>query len=171
MRIRSIILLLATAGSLHAQSAREPKPDGRRLALGTDSLDVFVVRQGRPLRTGAIVDRLDTVRVGGELLLRRVYRRTDAALGNGVDTLVDRFPDLTPHSVRSSSEGGGTESLTWRVGRLTGAVEQRDRPARTIDTTVAPSTYSRASVDLILRASPLAIGEEVAVPAFSARHG
>jgi len=173
MRTCSLILVLAAAaaGSLHAQSSRAPKPDARRLTLGTDSLDVFVVRQGRPLRTGAIVDRLDTVRVGGELLLRRVYRRTDAALGNGVDTLVDRFPDLTPHSVRSASDGGGTETLAWRAGRMTGAVERSGSSTRTIDTTAAASTFSRSSVDLVLRASPLAVGYEVAVPAYSARQG
>ena len=171
MRTHSICFLLAAATSLHAQSSREPKPDARRLRLGTDTLEVFVVRQGRPLRTGTIVDRLDTVRVDGELLLRRVYRRTDVALGDGVDTLVDRFPDLSPHTVRSTSAGGGTETLTWRAGRLTGTVEQRDKPTRAIDTTAAPSTYSRSSVDLILRASPLAVGYEVAVPAYSARQG
>jgi hypothetical protein len=172
MRTRSIALsLIAAAGSLHAQSAREPKPDGRRLRLGTDSLEVFVVRQGRPVRTGAIVDRLDTVRVDGDLLLRRVYRRTDAALGNGVDTLVDRFPDLAPRSVRSTSDGGGTETLTWRAGRLTGAVERSGTSTRAIDTTVAASAFSRSSVDLVLRASPLAVGYEVAVPAYSARQG
>ena len=171
MRMRIIVLLLATAGSLHAQSAREPMPDGRRLRLGTDTLEVFVVRQGRSLRTGTIIDRLDTVRVDGELLLRRVYRRTDVALGDGVDTLVDRFPDLAPRSVRSTSAGGGTETLTWRAGRLTGAIERPDQPDRAIDTSTAASTYSRASVDLIFRASPLAVGYEVAVHAYSARQG
>jgi hypothetical protein len=171
MRTRLFIPLLGFGVSLHAQSVREPKPDGRRLRLGTDSLEVFIVRQRQWQRTGTIVDRLDTIRVDGELRLQRVYRRTDAVLGNGVDTLVDHFPDLVPRSVQSRSDGGGTERLTWSAGRLTGTLEQSGKPQQSIDTTAAASLYSSASFDLILRASPLAEGYEIAVSGYSARRG
>lgn len=171
MRPLFLVALLGVGVSLHAQPAREPKPDGRRLQLGTDSLEVFIVRQRQWERTGTIVDRLDTIRVDGELRLRRVYQRTDAVLGNGVDTLIDHFPDLAPRSVQSRSDGGGTELLDWSAGRLTGTLEQPATTKRSIDTTVAPSVYSSASFDLILRASPLAAGYEIAVSAYSARRG
>src|SRR5437868_13710164 len=101
MRTLLLVVLLGCGVSLHAQPVREPKPDARRLQLGTDSLEVFVVRQRQPQRTGTIVDRLDTIRVNGEVRLQRVYRRTDVILGNGVDTLVDAFPDLAPRNVQS----------------------------------------------------------------------
>jgi hypothetical protein len=171
MRTLLLVGLLGYGVSLRAQPVREPKPDARRLHLGTDSLEVFIVRQRQWQRTGTIVDRLDTIRVDGELRLQRIYRRTDAVLGNGVDTLVDHFPDLVPRSVQSRSEGGGTELLVWSAGRLTGTLEQPAKEKQSIDTTAAPSLYSSASFDLILRASPLAEGYEIAVSGYSARRG
>jgi len=171
MRTLLLVGLIGYGASLHAQQVREPKPDGRRLQLGTDSLEVFIVRQRQWQRTGTIVDRLDTIRVGGELRLQRVYRRTDAVLGNGVDTLIDHFPDLAPRSAHSRSDDGGTELLAWSAGRITGTLDQPAKSTRSIDTTVAPSLYSSASFDLILRASPLAEGYEIAVSAYSARRG
>jgi hypothetical protein len=171
MHTRLLVALIGYGVSLHAQTVREPKPDGRRLQLGTDSLEVFIVRQRQWQRTGTIVDRLDTTRVDGELRLRRVYRRTDSVLGNGVDTLIDHFPDLAPRSAHSRSDDGGTELLAWSAGRLTGTLEQPAKSKRSIDTTAAPSLYSSASFDLILRASPLAEGYEIAVSAYSARRG
>jgi hypothetical protein len=171
MKTLLLVALLGYGVSLRAQSVREPNPDARLLQLGTASLEVFVVRQGQQQRTGTIVDRLDTIRVNGEVRLQRVYRRTDVILGNGVDTLVDHFPDLAPRSVQSRSDGGGTELLAWSAGRLTGTVEQPGKTKRSIDTTAAPSLYSSASFDLILRASPLAEGYEIAVPAYSGRKG
>jgi hypothetical protein len=171
MHIRLFVALLVSAVSLQAQAATEPRPDGRRLQLGTDSLEVFVVRQGEQQKTGIVVDQLDTVRVSGELRIRRIYSRTDVALGNGADTLIDRFPDLAPRSVRSHSEGGGTEILTWRAGRVSGSFEQPGRIRRSIDTVAAALQYSSASFDLILRASPLAGGYEVTVQGFSGRQG
>ena len=173
MRIRWFLFLSGCAVSLQAQSVREnpPQPDGRRLRLGTDTLAVFVVRQGQQQRTGLIIDRLDTVRVDGEVRLRRVYLRVDAVLGDGVDTLVDHFPDLTLRGVRSRSEGGGTETLDWRAGRLTGIVAQPGKPPRTIDMEAPRAPYSSASFDLILRASDLSDGYAVAMPAYSGRQG
>jgi len=169
--IRSFGALAALAASLQAQSVREPQPDARRLQLGADSLDVFIVRQHQQQRTGTVTDRLDTVRVNGEVRLQRVYRRVDLVLGNGLDTLVDRFPDLIPRSVHSWSDGGGSEVLAWRAGRVTGMVEPPGGAKRSIDTAAAPSLYSGASFDLVLRASPLAEGYEVAALSYSGRQG
>ncbi len=90
-----------------ATVATQPRPfaglNPKLLGLTTDSLEVYVVRQGDQQRTGTIVDAVDTVRVNGELRLRRVYTRTDVLLGNGFDTLVDAFADLTLRLVDSRS--------------------------------------------------------------------
>ena len=159
------------ASALHAQ----PKPaaglNPRRLRLTTDSLEVYIIRQGDRQRTGTIVDALDTVRVNGELRLQRIYTRTDEVLGNGVDTLVDAFADLKLRLVDSRSEGGGVEHVEWRGGRVVGVVEQSGNAARQVDTTVASGVYSSSSFDLILRAAPLAQGYALTIAAFSGRQG
>jgi hypothetical protein len=167
-------LLLATAllsGTIEAQARPVSGLNTKLLRLTTDSLEVYVLRQGKQGRSGTIVDALDTVRVNGELLLRRVYGRTDAALGDGLDTLVDAFADVTLRQIDSRSDGGGVEHLEWRSGRLIGVVEQSGRPARQIDTAAVGGVYSSASFDLILRAAPLANGYAITLPAFSGRQG
>jgi hypothetical protein len=167
-------LLLATAllaGSLEGQARPVAGLNPKLLRLGTDSLEVFIMRQGKQGRSGTIVDALDTVRVNGELRLQRVYSRTDAVLGDGVDTLVDAFADIRLRRTDSRSDGGGVEHVEWRDGRITGAIEQSGRPARQIDTVAADGVYSSASFDLILRSAPLADGYAITLPAFSGRQG
>jgi hypothetical protein len=161
-------LLTSTA---RAQSKPVAGLNPRLLRLTTDSLEVYIVRQGARLRSGTIVDALDTVRVNGELRLQRVYTRTDVALGNGVDTLVDAFADVKLRIVDSRSEGGGVEHLEWRDGRVVGVVEQSGQAPRQIDTAAASGVYSSSSFDLIVRAAPLAQGYELTIPAFSGRQG
>jgi len=141
------------------------------LRLTTDSLEVYIVRQGTQDRSGTIVDALDTVRVNGELRFRRVYTRTDAVLGNGLDTLVDAFANLTLRTVDSRSEGGGVEHLEYRNGRIVGALEQSGAPTRPVDTGASGGGYSSASFDLVLRAAPLTNTFSVSLPAFSGRQG
>jgi hypothetical protein len=170
VRFYSLIVLAVTATSALAQTPPGPQPDGRRLRLASDSFDVYVVRLGQPQRTGFLVDRLDTVRVDGEAMLRRIQRTSDAVLGSSVDTLVDALATLQPRSVRSHSDRG-TEFLDWQTRRVVGVVEEPDSPARSIDSPLPSGWYSSASFDLILRACPLADGYGVAVPTFSGRLG
>ena len=77
VRFYSLIILAVSATSVVAQTPAAPQPDGRRLRLGSDSLEVYIIRMGQPQRTGYLIDRLDTVRVNGETMLRRIYRTTD----------------------------------------------------------------------------------------------
>jgi len=155
----------------HAQAKPVAGLNPRRLQLTTDSLEIYLIRQGERQRTGTIVDALDTVRVNGELRLQRIYRRTDVVLGNGVDTLIDAYPDLKLRLVDSRSEGGGVEHTEWRNGRVVGVVEQSGNTARQVDTAAASGVYSSSSFDLILRASPLTQGYALTIPAFSGRQG
>ncbi len=151
VRFFSAIALVVTATSALAQTPAAPQPDGHRLRLAADSLEVYVVRLGRPERTGFLIDRLDTVRVDGETMLRRIRRTTDAALGSGADTLVQSLATLQPRSVRSHSDRG-VERLDWQTSRVVGVVEDPDSPARAIDSPHPAGWYSSASFDLILRA-------------------
>ena len=171
MLIRSLIVFAFVSTTIATQAKSGPAVNPKLLRLATDSLEVYVVRQGDQQRTGTIVDALDTVRVNRELRFRRVYSRTDAVLGNGIDTLVDAYADLTLRLVDSRSDGGGVEHLEWRKGRIVGTAEQTGSPARPIDTGASGGGYSSASFDLILRAAPLANGYSVSLPAFSGRQG
>ena len=164
-------LVVVATSVVSAQSPAPPRPAGQLLRLGTDSLDVYLVRQGQRERTGYIIDRLDTVRIKGEIRLWRVYRTVDRLLGNATDTLVDRLSDLHPRSLISSSSLVGTETLAWQEGHVVGSVTALNQPSRAIDTTTSPAVFSAASFDLILRASPLAVGYRVVVPAFSGLQG
>ncbi|HVE32765.1 MAG TPA: hypothetical protein VNC18_04360 [Gemmatimonadaceae bacterium] len=166
----SAIVLAIFASSARAQTPAGPQPDGRRLRLSVDSLDVYVVQLGQSRRTGFLVDRLDTVRVDGETMLRRIRRTADAMLGNSVDTLVHALATLQPRSVRSYSDRG-TERLDWQTSRVVGVVEEPESLERTIDSPLPGGWYSSASFDLILRACPLADGYGVAVPTFSGHQG
>jgi hypothetical protein len=166
--VLAVALLTST---IHAQSKPVAGLNPRLLRLTTDSLEIYIIRPGDRQRTGTIVDALDTVRVNGELRLQRIYRRTDVALGNGVDTLVDAFADLTLRLIDSRSEDGGVEHEEWRNGRVVGVVEQNGRAARQVDTAAASGVYSSSSFDLIMRAAPLALGYELTVSAFSGRQG
>jgi hypothetical protein len=170
VRFHSLIILAVAATSTLAQMPAGPQPDGRRLRLGSDSLEVYIIRMGQPQRTGYLIDRLDTVRVNGETMLRRIYRTTDAVLGSSVDTLVDAFATLQPHRVSSHSDRG-TERLDWQMNRVVGVVEEPDAPARSIDSPRPNGWFSSASFDLILRASPLADGYRISVPTFSGLRG
>jgi hypothetical protein len=171
MLIRALSATVLLIGTVHAQSKPVAGLDPRRLQVTTDSLEIYVVRQGDRQRTGTIVDALDTVRVSGELRLRRIYRRTDAVLGNGVDTLVDAYADLRLRLVDSRSDGGGVEHTEWRDGRVVGVVEQGGNTTRQVDTAAAGGVYSSASFDLVVRAAPLTQGYTLTVPAFSGRQG
>lgn len=168
---RTVLAVALLASAAHAQSKPVAGLNPRRLRLTTDSLEVYVIRQGDRQRTGTIVDALDTVRVNGELRLQRVYRRTDQVLGNGVDTLVDAFADLRLRLVDSRSEGGGVEHIEWRNGRVLGVVEQSGAAARQVDTSAKTGVYSSSSFDLIVRSAPLAQGYALTIPAFSGRQG
>lgn len=171
MLIRCALTMALVAATANAQPTPVAGLNPKRLELTSDSLEVYVVRQGDQQRSGTIVDALDTARVDGELRLRRVYTRTDALLGNGVDSLIDAFADITLRLIDSRSDGGGVEHVEWRSGRLIGRVEQIGLPARQIDVAAPGGVYSSASFDLILRAAPLASGYAVTISAFSGRQG
>jgi hypothetical protein len=170
VRFRSLFFLAFAATSALAQAPATPQPDGRRLRLTRDSLEIFFIRLGQPQRTGFLIDRLDTVRVNGETLLRRVCQTTDAVLGSRVDTLTDVLAALQPRMVRSRADRG-TERLDWGPTRVTGVVEEPDGPSRAVNSPLPSGWYSSASFDLILRASPLAEGYRITVPTFSGREG
>lgn len=170
MLIRSLLAIALVSRTIQAQARPVRGLDPTRLRLTTDSLELYIVRDGKRHRTGTIVDALDTIRTNGELRFERVYGRTDELLGNGVDTLVDAYADLTLRRIDSRSDEGGVERVEWLNGRIVGVVEQNGA-ARQIDTAAPAGAYSSASFDLILQSAPLADGYHVAISAYSGRQG
>jgi hypothetical protein len=163
-----VALVLSASSGLAQRSA--PVPDYTTLRLGVDTLEVHVVRGGERQRTGVIVDAIDTVRSGGELRLVRAYRTIDLVLGASLDTIIDEAVRLVPR-YSSRSSGRSSDALTWSNGRITGFVAEVGKPRRSIDEGGADSVFNGASVDLILRASPLADGYAVTIPTFSGAQG
>jgi hypothetical protein len=168
MRRRSSLatLFALTLGfPLDAQIASRPAPEADRIHCALDSLEIFVIRQGARQRTGTVVD---DCRVTGEStarVLTRVYRTTDAVLGNRLDTIVDAWSTLQPRSYHSiaSSE---VVNLVWAGGRLRGRVQAPGKPTTSIDEDIEPTVFNGASFDMLLRASPLAMNYSVTVPAY-----
>jgi len=163
-----VALALSASSGLAQRSA--PMPDYTTLRLGVDTLEVHVVRGGERRRTGVIVDAIDTVRSGGELRLVRTYRTIDLVLGTSLDTIIDEAARLVPR-YSSRSSGRSSDALTWSNGRITGFVAELGKSRRSIDEGGADSVFNGASVDLILRASPLANGYAVTIPTFSGAQG
>jgi hypothetical protein len=164
------VAALALSASSGLAQRTAPMPDYTTLRLGVDTLEVHVVRSGERRRTGVIVDAIDTVRSGGELRLVRAYRTIDLVLGTSLDTIIDEAARLVPR-YSSRSSGRSSDALTWSNGRITGFVAEVGEPRRSIDEGGADSVFNGASVDLILRASPLADGYVVTIPTFSGAQG
>jgi len=169
VEVLAVVALALSASSGLAQRSA-PMPDYTTLRLGVDTLEVHVVRGGERRRTGVIVDAIDTVRSGGELRVVRAYRTIDLILGTSLDTVIDEAVRLVPR-YSSRSSGRSRDALTWSNGRITGFVAELGKPRRPIDEGGADSVFNGASVDLILRASPLADGYAVTIPTFSGAQG
>jgi hypothetical protein len=103
--------------------------------------------------------------------LTRVYRIDDALLGNRVDTIVDAWKSLSPRKYHSHSTSE-TVQLDWEGTRLRGIIKPSDKPSlAAVDEEFRQDAFDGASLDLILRASPLAPNYAVAVPVYVEGHG
>jgi len=154
---------------LSAQPATRVTPDLSRLKCGIDSLEIYVVQASARRHTGTLVDECRSSGTGSARVLTRIYRTTDRVLGNRLDTIVDLWSSLEPrsyHSVSSRMSSGEKIRLDWSGNRLRGRIEPDNKPAVAVDEEVKSPHYNSASFDVLLRASPLAVGYSVEVPAY-----
>ena len=160
------IIALALPSALNAQSAR-PTPNTALLRCGRpDTLEVYLVHGGNRRRTGMVVDQCQVSSNTAEPTLTRVYRSEDALLGNRVDTIVDSWKSLAPRQYHSHSSSE-TVQLDWEGTRLHGMIKSNDKPSLTaVDEEFRQDAYDGASLDFILRASPLAPNYTTAVPLY-----
>jgi hypothetical protein len=166
----AVVTLISSLTSLRAQNATRPSANADRLTCGVDSLEVYLVRQGTRQRTGTIVDDCRSSGTGSERLLTRIYRSTDAVLGNRLDTIVDVWSTLEPRRYRSRSSREVVE-LDWTTTGLRGRLQPEGKPSTMIDEPLRSTIYNSASFDLVVRASPLAAGYTVAVPSYVPSRG
>lgn len=161
--------MLTTSTDLSAQApgGAASGHDGRRLRLGADSLAVFYVDGADTVRTGAIHDAVDTVRIDGVLVLRRIYRTVDRFMGNRVDTLVSDLVSLAPIRVRSRTSRLLT-FLDYRTDGVTGALVLANGDSVPVNVPLPPGTFDASTFDVVLRASAIHDGWSTSVPSFLA---
>lgn len=164
-----IASLVCCSDVLTAQAVARVAVDLARLKCGVDSLEIYVVQGSARRRTGVLVDECRSTGTGTARVLTRIYRTADRVLGNRLDTIVDLWSTLEPrtyHSVSSRTSSGEKIQLDWSAGRLRGRIEPDNKPAAKVDEEVKSPQYNSASFDVLLRASPLAAGYSVDVPAY-----
>ena len=164
-----VVTLVFHSLALSAQPAARVTVDLARLKCGVDSLEIYLVQGSARRRTGTLVDECRSSGTGSAQVFTRVYRTTDRVLGNRLDTIVDLWSSLEPrsyHSVGSRASSSDTIRLDWSANRLRGRVVLESKPAIAIDEDVKSPHYNSASFDVLLRASPLAAGYSVDVPAY-----
>lgn len=172
--MRTICLSIITLGvplALEAQLAR-PTPNTALLHCGApDTLEVYLVHGPNRRRTGLVVDQCQIASNTTDPTVTRVYRSEDALLGNRLDTIVDAWTSLSPRKYHSHSSSE-TVQLDWEGTRLRGITKANDKPSLTaVDEEFRQDAYDGASLDLILRASPLAPNYTVAVPVYVETRG
>ncbi len=142
-----------------------PSPDGRRLALGVDTLAVYLVRGVDTTATGLIVDAVSVGEAGGRSVLQRVYETRDQVLGSRLDSLTDELTTLAPVRHRSRTSRS-VAFLEFRPGRATGMLHMPNGDSLVVDVQLPAVVFNSSSFDLVLRASPLAEGWRAEIPAF-----
>lgn len=165
-----LLVLLFGATSMRAQAADSvpaPKPDGRVLRLGTDSLAIYVVDGTDTTRTGLAVDKLEVYEEGGRTLLRRVYESSDRLLGTSRDTLVDVLATLEPVRHRSRTSRS-LEFLEFTPGAVKGWLRLANGDSVAVHAPLPAPVYNSSSFDLVIRASPLSETWEATIPALLA---
>lgn len=164
-----ILLVLGAAHLAFAAvaSGQASAPDGSRLALGTDSLVIYLVRDDARQRVGRLWDELQRVDVAGRPALRRVYRTENALFGPNLDTVVSRLPDLKPISLWTSGHQASYEAR-FREDSIVGRRAIGGGSVQPIARVADKTLYDAGTFDLIVRAAPLAEGWSIELPAYLA---
>lgn len=167
IRLAGLLCLMAAPVPMAAQVPPDADslPDGRRLRLGADSLAVYYVNGTDTVRTGAVHDALDTVRVGRSLALQRTYRTVDRFLGNRLDTLVTDFVTMAPIRVRSRTSRLLT-FLDYELNGVTGWLGLANGDSVPVTASLPPGTFDASTFDVVLRASAIRAGWTAAIPSF-----
>ncbi len=149
-----------------ALASAQVRPDATLLPLGRDSLPIYLIRGTDTVPTGTVIDELRQITHGGVDALERVYRTNDRFLGRRLDTLVDTRLLLRPRLHRSRSDRG-LETVTFDDSSGTGFTRAMRGDSSALQAAFDTLVINASSVDLFLRAAPLAEGLAFSVRAFS----
>jgi len=155
------MLLGFAQGASILASQGPPRLDTKRLALGVDTLAVFLIRGADTVQTGSIIDEL---RVEKNRIVR-IYSTSDQILGNSLDTIVSSLDNLRPlrystHSARQITQ------LSFGTAQVEGWSRLPNGDSTTVRADLPTVVYDGSSFDLVIRASPLAPNFELTVPSF-----
>lgn len=172
--VKRVLLTLAigilASSTLYGQPGARPAPRVDRLRCTVDSFAVTLIRAGVRQRTGTIVDECRLSGIGASQLLTRVYRTTDEVLGNRLDTIVDVAATLEPRWYHSTTSRE-SRRLAWSDGRVRGQVRPVNAAVVPVDDESKPGVFNGASVDIVLRASPLTRNYSVRIPTYVSNRG
>jgi len=165
---RSRVAVATSLGLVVLLAASRQQPlavDARRLALGTDSSAVFLVRGSSSQRIGTVTEQLWTEVRNDSNYLVRVTRSESTVFGLNLDTAVSTWPGLEPAS-RTTRSGDCVTRMSYRPFRvLVHGCDQAAPAAYALDAEGA-TVYDGSTFDLLLRASALVLGDSIAVKAF-----
>lgn len=155
---------LLAAAPLAAQKRPALVLDAGLLRPGMTEYEVRYVLRGDTVQGGTVRDVLTVTEAGGRRVVHRRYLADDDRMGRGEQVLVDAFPSLT--AVSYHQEGTFfTAALRVSGGRVTGWTKPAGGARVDVDETFSTPLYQSGTFDLHLRASPLAVGWEVAYDA------
>ncbi|HKS07651.1 MAG TPA: hypothetical protein VJR92_15220 [Gemmatimonadaceae bacterium] len=104
----------------------------------------------------------------------RISRIKDEVYGTHLDTIVDSWNTLEPRSHRSTGTRPGANlkfQLEWSGDRVRGRIDAQGMAPFTVDQRMPSLVYNSASMDLVLRAAPLASGYSISVPVYTPGRG
>ncbi|MGE0440512.1 MAG: hypothetical protein AB7L66_13975 [Gemmatimonadales bacterium] len=155
-------LMLVIPAATAAQSL-----DVSRIAARTDTMEIVGVRGRDTLAAGLLIDEIGRIERNGRPVVLRVYRSRSPLLGTRVDTLIDAAESLRPVRAASRTDRGA-DLVDFGGGRARGYSILANGDSVPIDVPVGADIVNASSLDLAIRASPLAanatFGFEVFLP-------
>lgn len=165
-RLATITLaFVMIASTSPAQAPTPPNVDPAKLSCRTDTLAIFLVRQGVRQQTGTVIDECHPEGSGAARVRMRIYISRDAVLGNRVDTVIDSWTSLEPRSYHSVASHEIVR-LDWLGSHLRGRIETEGKAPVAVDEQLRSRVYNGASFDTMIEASPLAANYAVEIPAY-----
>ncbi|MGQ0713664.1 MAG: prolyl oligopeptidase family serine peptidase [Gemmatimonadaceae bacterium] len=143
----------------------DPTVSTSRLGAATETRRLVLVQGGQQREVGSLRSETIVTEVGGRRALLRVQTLTSPMLGTGVDTVVVDRATLAPIRHRSAN-ARRTMSLDYRGDSIVGSVTPTGGSAQAIALRPDTALFDANSLDLILRALPLAEGYAVRQPVY-----
>lgn len=159
MRELASYLMLVAPVICRAQTP--PHLDGHRLPARTDTLIEYVVKGADTVRSGYVIDQ---IAVSDSQIIRH-YAGRSKAMGELLDSIVDRARDLRPLSIDEHSSGMA-EEVHFGADSATGWMRTPGGDSVAVRESLPRVVYDGSSFDLVVRASDLADGFALTVPVF-----